>query len=264
MTFARTQHLFAQLEDGSGYKQTHDSEVLNPYMNWANQNTQTFARLMVSEAVQARGTEMFYIRRESVNYDTLFGEDLQAKFEKAYRVAMYIQNFESYEGQQSFFSKFGMQVNDELTCIISPELFRVQCDGERAKEGDLIYFPTNKALFEIIWVEPNAAFFQVGQESQYRITAQKFIYSGEKLNPSFDAKDFLFDGELDPIKNLDGRLDTAVVEFDEDDDITNEGDSFIDEFEVANGRGIHPINQPNKQPVPVQDINDSNSPFSDF
>lgn len=259
--------MFAQLENGSGYKQTHDNEVLNPYMNWMNSNTQDFARSVVSEAVQARGTEMFYIRRESVDYDKLFGEDLQAKFEKAYRVAMYIQNFESYEGQQSFFSKFGMQVNDELTCIISPELFNVQCDGKRAKEGDLIYFPVNKALFEIVWVEPNAVFFQNGQESQYRLTAQKFIYSGEKLNPSFDATNFLFNDELEPIKNLDGRVDISFDEFEEDEAIDSEASEFIEPFDVINGRGTHPINQPtlvDDTTVGDGSLNGSNSPFDDF
>lgn len=265
MTFARTQHLFARLESGEGYNKTHDEEVLNPFMNWHNNPyTQEFARALVSEAVQARGIELYYLRREFVNLDLLFGEDNEARFSKAYRVAMYLQSFDSYEGQRDFFSKFGMSVNDEMTLIVSPELFKVQADGDRCRAGDLLYFPMNKALFEIVWVEPNAIFFQAGQESQYRINAQKFIYSGEELKPEFDPKDHFLDNTLDPIRNLDGRVDIDFDEFDEDDDISEEADEFVYDFEPP-ARGVNPINKPH--PIaPTVDVPDefNNGPFTSF
>lgn len=244
MAFYRDkQHLFAQLESGDGYMKTRSNEVINPYVNFNNDpKLQEFARLVTSEAVQMRGIELFYMRREFVKLDKLFGEDLQSKFNKAYRVAMYLSSFDGYEGQRDFFSRFGMQVNDEMTLIISPELFNIQADGERARAGDLLYFPNGNALFEIIWVEPNVPFFQMGQESQYKITAQKFVYSGEELKPEFEPKDFLLDSALDPIRGLDQRVDIDFDEFSEDTAISDEADDFVYNFDPPT-YGINPINR---------------------
>lgn len=249
-------HLFARLENGTGYKQTYDEDVLNRHVNFHKYaDTQFLAKSLVSESVQMRGVEMFYIRREFVNPDLIFGEDTQNRFKDAYRVAMYIQSFDGYEGQRDFFSKFGMQVNDEMTLVISPDLFKRQCDGDRAREGDLIYFPMNKSLFEVIWVEPNAPFFQHGQESQYKITAQKFVYSGEELKPEFNAANYMFDSELDPIRNLDGLADINMDQFAEDTAFSDEAEDFVADFDVLIGKGIHPINRP--KPTDFVDETDS-------
>lgn len=248
--------LFARLENGTGYNKIYSDDVTNPHVNFNNYaNSQELARSLVAEAIQMRGVEMFYIRREFVDKDLLFGEDPKNRFKKAYRVAMYIQSFDGYEGQRDFFTKFGMQVNDEMTLIISPDLFKVQADGERAKEGDLIYLPMSNSIFEIIWVEPNAPFFQLGQESQYKITAQKFIYSGEEIKPEFKPEDYLFDAELDPVRELDGRMDIKFDQFEDDDFIADEADDFVAEFDVLIGRGTHPINRPKPQ---------ADTPFDDF
>lgn len=241
------QGLFATLENGTGYTNTHDNHVINPFVNFHNHaNTQALARSLVSESVQMKGVEMYYIRREFVNFDKIFGEDLQAKFKKAYRVAMYIESFDGYSGQQDFFSKFGMQVNDEITCVISPELFNKQADGNIAKEGDLIYFPSNQSLFELIWVEPNAPFLQVGQVSQYKITAQKFVYSGEEIQPEFNAADLLYDANLAPIRALDKRADTNIIEFEEDDIFNEETSSFVAEFNDIIGTGGNKVKHKTK------------------
>ena len=251
--------LFAKLEDGSGYGNTHDEKILNPHVNfYHHDNTQAFARYLISEAVQMRGVEVFYLRREFVKLDKIFGEDMQSKFNNAYRVAMYLESFEGYEGQRVYFSKFGVSVNDEAQFTISPELFKHQCDGEKAREGDLIYFPMNNALFEITWVEPNNPFYQNGQESQYKITAQKFLYSGEELKPEFKPEDYMFDDQLSPIRNLDQRIDTSIIEFDEDNEVSMEADDFVEEFDVLIGVGTPKAEVPYKSNKPDVD------PFAEF
>ncbi|QQG34040.1 neck protein [Aeromonas phage ZPAH1] len=259
------ENLFARLEDGSGYEDnTNKKHVLNPYVNnYAYGYSQAFARHLVSESVQMKGVEVFYIRRELVKLDLLFGEDMQSKFNNAFKVAMYLDTFEGYQGRQEFFSKFGMSVNDEAEFTISPELFNRQGDGEKAREGDLIYFPMNNAIFEITWVEPNNPFYQNGQETQYKITAQKFIYSGEEIQPDFDPTSFILGNEsgLDKVRNLDKRVDTSIIEYEEDDFVANEADSFVDEFDVIIGTGtpkatapFNPFNDPTVQEDPFKDF----------
>ena len=269
--------LFAKLESGEGYNKTRESSVLNPFVNFHNyKDTQSLQDVLVSESIQMRGVECFYIRREYVNLDLIFGEDNQSRFEKAYKTAMYIQSFDGYEGQRDFFSKFGMQVNDEVSLQTNPSLFKHQTDGNLPLEGDLIYFPMGNALFEVVWVEPFNPFYQTGVNSTLTITASKFVYSGEELAPKVKVRpeppevnpcdDFGLDldeltsfeetPELAPVANLNGLVDIKKAQFAEDRQIWLEGGEFIDpdNFDPVNGAGENPTMFP---PIP-------NSPFDDF
>ena len=239
MTFKRNASLFAQLENRTGYEKTKEEEVLNPFMNFHDYKpSQELHALLISESIQARGVECFYIRREFVNFDQLFGEDTQSRFKTAHRIALYIETFDGYEGQNDFFSKFGMQVNDEMSFTLSPQLFAHQVDGGKPKEADLLYFPMDKSLFELTWVENNQPFHQLGVDSQIKCTAQKFIYSGEEIDVSFNPEDYRADADsLIPVNNLDGRADTSYNEYEEDIAIDAEADAFVEEFDVCIGVG---------------------------
>ena len=172
-------NLFAKLENRTGYSQTNETEILNPYVNFNHyKNSQILADVLVAESIQMRGVECYYVPREYVSPDLVFGEDLKNKFTKAWKFAAYLNSFEGYEGAKSFFGNFGMQVQDEVTLSINPNLFKHQVNGKEPKEGDLIYFPMDNSLFEINWVEPYDPFYQLGQNAIRKITAGKFIYSG--------------------------------------------------------------------------------------
>ncbi|MGL6228662.1 MAG: hypothetical protein ACRC3J_05580 [Culicoidibacterales bacterium] len=246
--------LFAKLENKKGYDDTAENEILNPYVNFhAHTNSQSLHDYLAAESIQMRGVECFYIRREFVNFDHIFGEDLQNKFKKAYKVAVYINSFDGFEGQKDFFSKFGMQVNDEVSLSISPQLFNHQCDGQDAREGDLIYWPMDNSLFEVTWVERKPAFFQLGKNSIYKVTAQKFVYSGEEIDVKFDPSKFTDDDDLIPINNLDNRQDINEPEFAEDKQISDEADEFVIEFDNLIGTG-EPISPRPKDDDPFADI----------
>lgn len=235
--------LFATLEDRSGYEKTRVNNVLNPHVNFhKHENTQSLADVLVAESIQMRGVEAYYIRREFVQLDTLFGEDLQNKFKKAYKIAIYINSFDSYEGQREFFSKFQMSVQDEITFSINPGLFKHQADNQEPREGDLLYFPMDNSLFELSWVEPRDPFYQVGKNAIRKINATKFVYSGEELKPELQdtGLDIDFDVsslELDPVRALDGKMDITVEDFMEDKANHEEAEKFVEDFTVINGRG---------------------------
>ncbi|QHJ79049.1 MAG: hypothetical protein [Caudoviricetes sp.] len=237
--------LFAQLENRGGYNKTYDKNILNPYVNFnKHQNTQSLQDVLVAESIQMRGVESYYIRREFANIDLLLGEDTQSKFEKTYKIAIYINTFESYEGQREFFSKFQMQVNDELEFSINPNLFMQQADGKEPREGDLLYFPMDNSLFELKWVEPRNPFYSVGQNATRRITAEKFIYSGEKIAPvvqntGYDIDFDVSSLELDPVRRLDGKADITVTDYEEDNANHIEAKDFVEDFTVINGRGVN-------------------------
>ena len=259
--FARNKSMFAQLETGAGYNKTYQDSVINPYVNKHEYGpTLSLQEMLVAESVQMNGVEVYYIRREFVNFDRIFGEDMQSKFKKAYKVAMYLESFDEYSGQRDFFSKFGMQVNDEVSFTVSPMLFEHQTDGQRAKEGDLIYFPLNNSLFEVTWVEPISPMVKRERLAKYRITAQKFIYSGEEIKPEFDPNRYILDDDdpLAQIKALDHRVDVSLDEFAEDDAFNEESETFVEEFENIIGTGS-PIATHQKP-----DANDASDPFDDM
>lgn len=247
--------LFAKLEDGSGYAKTNETEVLNQYVNFNHYaNTQTLADVLVAEAIQMRGMDLYYLPREFQRLDLLFGEDPSSKFNKAWKFAGYIESFDGYSGDNSFFTKFGLQVNDEVKIVINPNLFKYQANGKEPVVGDLIYFPLDRSLFEINWVQPYDPFYQAGQNAQRRITAQKFIYSGEELSPELQRNDGINipvfnELDLDPILNIDGETDTFKEQYSEVDQINKEASKYVKPYNVLNGRG--------------DDSKESYSPFDD-
>lgn len=238
--------LFARLSDETGYNKTNEHNILNPYVNFGNhENTQTLQDVLVAESIQMRGIECYYLPREFVNPDILFGEDTQSKFNKAWKFAAYLNSFEGYEGANTFFSKFGMSVNDEVTLSINPNLFKHQCSGKEPIEGDLIYFKMDNSVFEITWVEPYDPFYQVGKNAIRRITAQKWQYSGEEIKPELQRNEGIYipefdELELDPLRNLNGLVDISEDQYEETKMIQKEGKEFIHPYSVINNKGIAP------------------------
>lgn len=247
--------LFAKLEARNGYERTNSKDVLNRYVNFhKHENTQTLADVLVAESIQMRGVEAYYIKREYVKPDMLFGEDLQNKFTQAYKIAIYINTFDSYEGQREIFSKYQMTVNDEMTFSVNPNLFEHQTDGHKPKEGDLLYFPMDNSLFELIWVEPRDPFYQVGQNAIRKITAQKFIYSGEEIKPELQKTELdidfdVSDLELEPVRNLNSLADISTEQFVERNENHEEAAQFVEDFVVVNGRGTNYEFDESKDPV---------------
>ncbi|QOI66660.1 neck protein [Erwinia phage FBB1] len=235
--------LFAKLENNTGYLKTNKEEILNPFVNFNKyENVQSLADVLVAESIQMRGIELYYIPREFVNPDLLFGEDLQSKFTKAWKFAAYFNSFEGYEGSNTFFSKFGMQVNDEVTFTINPTLFKHQANGTEPIAGDLIYFPMDNSLFEITWVEPYDPFYQVGQNAMRKVTASKFVYSGEEITPELQRNDGInipefSELDLQPVNNLNGLADIDNDQYAEVDQINEEASKYVHPYVVTNGRG---------------------------
>ncbi|QFR55800.1 neck protein [Yersinia phage JC221] len=233
--------LFAQLESGEGVDKNLQTEVTNPFVNWYKYNpTQQLHDSLTAESIQMKSPDMYYVKRDTVNVDLILGEDRESSFTKSWKFAAYIESYASYEGQRDFFSKFGLNSNDEMTIVINPRLFNHQVGGIPVL-GDLIYFPMDKSLFEITWVEADP-FFQFGDRPQRKINLAKFIYTGEEMAPELQFNPGINIGDdsdldLEPIRNLDGIADTNIEQYAEDKQFVEESDEFVESFDVINGRG---------------------------
>ena len=152
------------------------------------QEQKTIENLIV-ETIEIYGQDIYYVPRTIVNKDTVFGEDSDTKFESAKAIRAYVNNVEGWEGQGELLSKFGVRIEDKTTFIFSREKFKEHVDDSvtlnvegRPNDGDLIYFPTTKHLFEIQFVEAEKPFYQLGKGYVWECQCELFEYSDEDLD----------------------------------------------------------------------------------
>lgn len=155
---------------------------------------QTLLDDLTVEVIKTMGRDMIYIPREYVNRDLVFGEDTISQFKDTYTIEMYIQNVTAFGGQMNIINKFGINITDRVTLQVSKTRFDQQIYANdnnlrTPREGDLIYFPFNKSLFEINYVEDKIPFFQFGILNVYTLTCELFTYSFENIETGVDNID---------------------------------------------------------------------------
>ena len=99
---------------------------------------------------------------------------------------MYLQSFKGFDGTD-IITQFGIEIKDKVSLVFARRRFKEEITDKnpsivRPREGDLIYFPTSKSLFEINFVEHENPFYPLGRLYSYMITAELFTYSYEKIN----------------------------------------------------------------------------------
>ena len=151
---------------------------------------------LVIEALQIYGFDVYYLPRKLVNKDQLFGEDPLSSFNDAYSIEMYMETVEGYEGEKELVSRFGLEIRDETTFVVSRRrwLDLVGHDSNlitsvRPGEGDWIYMPNVRRLFEISFVDIDDPFYQIDNLPVYKLYCRTVEYSSERLDTGIDAID---------------------------------------------------------------------------
>jgi len=168
----------------------------NVYFSKGTPNEQHLYEDLAIEAIQIYGHDVFYIPRTLVNKDELFGEDALSRFDDAYGIEMWMETQEGYEGEKELVSRFGLEIRDETTFVVSRRRWdnTVSNDANlivntRPDEGDLVYMPTVKKLFEISFVDHDDPFYQVDNLPVYKLYCRTFEYSSEVLDTGIAAID---------------------------------------------------------------------------
>jgi hypothetical protein len=136
--------------------------------------------------IQGVGQNCYYVPRKYLSIDKIFGEDPGSSFTKAYQLEMYIMSVKNFEGTD-IITQFGLEIKDKITLLFArkrfqQEVLQYESSMARPREGDLIYFPLSKSLFEINFVEHENPLYPLGKLYSYMVTAELFTYSYEKLN----------------------------------------------------------------------------------
>lgn len=158
----------------------------NRYFNlYRRGSEQSLAEDLMIEAIKMYGIDTLYLPRSLQKEDLIYGEDVVSKFDDYFDIEVYIKNVEGFDGQGDLFKKFGLEIQDQATLIISRNRFSqvvgTDLDPPRPKEGDLMFFPLNDALMEIKFVSNEKIFYQLGDWYVYQVEVQQFVYSHEDL-----------------------------------------------------------------------------------
>ncbi len=207
----------------------------NVYFNTGTTAEQRLYENLIIEQLSVFGQDVYYLPRKLVNKDTLFGEDASSSFNDAYIIEMYLDNIEGYEGQKEMMTRFGIDMQDEATWVVSKRRFEqlISLDANlivstRPNEGDLIYFPDGKKLFEISFVDHDDPFYQIQNLPVFKMRCRTFEYSHEDMATGLDAVD-----AIETSESLDALAYQIILESGTDSGtnylITEDGDWIVSE-----------------------------------
>lgn len=188
----------------------------NPYFQQGVQNEQNLYESLIIESISIYGQDVFFLPRKNISTNDLLGEPDKSEFNSHTVIEMYIESFDGFGGEGNLFSKFGLEIRDQMNLIVSRKRFKEEVpeseERPRPFEGDLIYFPLSRTLFEIKFVEHEEPFYQLNNLPIYKLQLEPFEYSGESLDTGIQ--------EIDQIEYTYGsggiQMDVELVNIDDD------------------------------------------------
>ena len=176
---------------------------------------QSLVEDLIIESIKIYGIDGYYLPRTHVNLDKIYGEDASMIFDDALEMEFYIKSFDGFMGQEDFLSKFGLQIDESITFVVSQKRFTQSLktsliteysynilteDGDellsnrndvseydyeaivRPREGDLISIPMLKGIYEIKFTQNIETFYQLGKLYTYEIRCDRLEYSSERID----------------------------------------------------------------------------------
>ena len=186
--------------------------ALNPFFQQGSSGERSLVQSLINEQLKMYGVDIHYMPRKYVSESTILKEVTQSKFDDAYPLEAYIDNFDGYGDNPTMLSKFGIQATNEVTLIISKERFETYISplmkneeniklSTRPKEGDLIYFPLGDRIFEIKYVEHEKPFYVLKDTYVYELRCELFRYEDEVIDTGVEE----IDDTLGGIEGADGE-----------------------------------------------------------
>ena len=135
---------------------------------------------IVIESLKIYGQDVYYLPRDTVYEDRVFGDEIPARYNSSYKIEMYIDNIEGFDGEGDLFTRFGVEIRDECTFVVSRRRWNQTIGGdndinsERPREGDLVYLPLSNSMFQITAVEHEQPFYQLANLPVFKCRAQLF------------------------------------------------------------------------------------------
>ena len=192
----------------------------NVYFDTGTTSEQRLYEDLIIEQLKIYGQDVYYLPRKIANKDTIFGEDPASSFDDSYMIEMYVDNTDGYMGEQEIIKKFGLELRDDIVFTVSKLRWETLISNNsdlqttlRPNEGDLVYFPTTKAFFEIQFVEHEAPFYQQSALPVYKLSCTKWEYSSERIDTGITAIDSTEDSLSTDTMNFQFSLENETGSF---------------------------------------------------
>jgi len=171
------------------------------FNNYKSTGEQRLVEDLIVESIKMMGFDAYYLPNDNDQArDLLYGEDPVKKFQSAFPLEMYLSSDPlDYIGKKDFFSKFGLEIKDDVNVIVSRRSFQQRVPQNkftRPREGDLVYIPFLNGtgeLFEIKFAEQAKDFHMLGRPAPYfyELSLEKFKYSQEVIDTGIDEIDLV-------------------------------------------------------------------------
>jgi hypothetical protein len=213
----------------------------NVYFSHGTRNEQSLVEDLIIESLRMYGNEVMYIPRTLVSKDEILGEDRLSKFKHAFPIEMYFENVDNFGGQGAFIQKFGLMMEQSATLVVARRRwdqfvgrYGVTTVPNRPNEGDLVYFPLSKGLFEIKFVQHQDPFYQLGKLYVYKLQVELFQYSSEHIDTGIKAID-----DFETLKSFTTNTTRTESGSVTSVNITNHGTGYTNATLTVSGGGGH-------------------------
>ncbi|MBV23193.1 MAG: hypothetical protein CMA53_03745 [Euryarchaeota archaeon] len=167
----------------------------NHFISQKVKSEQNLYEDIIIESLKMYGQDVYYLPRTIVNENKVFGDDVPSAFNSSYKIEMYIENTEGFDGEGDLFTKFGVEIRDAATFIVSRRRWKGLVGQttndieqiERPAEGDLIYLPLSNSMFEIMHVEHEQPFYALSNLPTYKLRCELFTYNNESFDTSLSV-----------------------------------------------------------------------------
>lgn len=167
----------------------------NRYISQKHREEQNLYEDLIIEAIQFYGQDVYYLPREIVEKEEIFLDAIESQFSDAYKIEVFIENSEAFDGEGDIFTKFGIELRDQATFVIARRRWK-QLVGDRLaeaqfrpREGDVIYLPLSESLFQVMKVETETPFYQLSQLPLFRVQCELFDFSDEDFDTGIASID---------------------------------------------------------------------------
>jgi hypothetical protein len=253
---------------------------------------QSLVEDLIIESIKIYGIDGYYLPRTHVNLDKIYGEDASMLFDDALEMELYVKSFDGFAGQEDFLSKFGLQIDESVTFVISQKRFTQSLktsiiteysynmlteDGDellsnrndvseydydaivRPREGDMIWIPMFASMYEIKFTQNIENFFQLGKLYTYELRCDRIEYSSERINTDVAEIDGIEDQYSLSTANSEKLLDEDTFLF-----LHEDGTFIVNEADVVVAAEISADNEEIGQKIIDDDILDfsEQNPFS--
>ena len=253
---------------------------------------QSLVEDLIIESIKIYGIDGYYLPRTHVNLDKIYGEDASMLFDDALEMELYVKSFDGFMGQEDFLAKFGLQIDESVTFVISQKRFTQSLktsiiteysynmlteDGDellsnrndvseydydaivRPREGDMIWIPMFASMYEIKFTQNIENFFQLGKLYTYELRCDRIEYSSERINTDVTEIDAIEDQYSLSTANNEKLLDEDAFLF-----LHEDGTFVVNEADVVVAAEISADNEEIGQKIIDDDILDfsEQNPFS--